>query len=229
MPIRPACCKTKRQPEELISLTIWDRIEDAEAYSRSDIFKKIMKEVHPHLADSSEWKVQLSKKIELTYAPLQEEPHIDSYRVAAQEQLKPGSGPTFIRFFSLTVKEERLDEFERIYSGEILPVLKTTPGCTGAFLIKNLRDRHHLVSLTLWESALTMEKYEKTGVFAALLDKVSHTLSEFFQWKLALEKDKAVTLHTSEDGKIDNYHFVLGKRFRNGDKEGGSSEPLLPG
>ncbi len=221
--------QNQAQPEELISLTLWERLEDAEAYSRSDIFLKIMEEVRPHLADSSEWKVQLSKEMELTYAPRQEEAHINSYQVAVQEQLKPGSGPSFIRFFSMTVKEERLDEFERIYNGEILPALKTTPGCTGAFLIKNLKDRHHLVSLTLWESASAMEKYEKTGVFAALLERVSHTLSEFFQWKLALEKGKAVTMHTSEDGKIDNYHFVLGKRFHNGDKEGGSSKPLLPG
>jgi len=221
--------QSQRHPEELISLTIWDRLEDAEAYSRSAVFLKIMEEVHPHLADSSEWKVQLSKEIELTYAPLQEEPRIDSYRVAVQEQLKPGSGPSFIRFFSMTVKAERLAEFKRLYNGEILPALKTTPGCTGAFLIRNLRDPQHLVSLTLWENAMAAEKYETTGLFDSLLEKVSHTLSEFYQWKLALEKDKAVTMHTSEDGKIGHYHFVLGKRFRNGDKEGDSNEPLLPG
>jgi heme-degrading monooxygenase HmoA len=221
--------QNQTQPEELISLTIWDRLEDAEAYSRSAIFLKIMEEVHPHLADSSEWKVQLSKEMKLTYAPLQEEPRIDSFRVAVQEQLKPGSGPSFIRFFSLTVKEGRLDEFERIYNGKILPALKTTPGCTGAFLIRNLRDPQHLVSLTLWENAMAAEEYETTGLFASLLEKISHTLSEFYQWKLALEKDKAVTMHTSEDGKIDHYHVVLGKRFHNGDSDGGSSEPFLPG
>jgi len=221
--------QNQRQPEELISLTLWDRLEDAEAYSRSDVFLKIMEEVHPHLADSSEWKVQLSKELELTYAPLEEEPLIDSYQVAVQEQLKPDGGPSFIRFFSLKVKEKRLDEFERIYNGEILPVLKTTPGCTCAFLIENLRDRHHLVSLTLWESAAAAEKYEKTGQFATLLKKVSHTLSEFFQWKLALEKENAVTVHTSEDGKIDNYHLVLCRSFHHGDKEGGPGEPCLKG
>jgi heme-degrading monooxygenase HmoA len=213
------------QPEELISLTLWERLEDAEAYSRSEVFLKIMEEVRPHLAESSEWKVQLSREMELTCSPLEEEPRIDSYQVAAQEELKPGSGPSFIRLFSMRVREERLDEFKRIYNGEILPALKTTPGCTYAFLIENLRDRHHLVSLTLWENAMAAEKYEKTGLFAALLEKASHTLSEFFQWKLALEKEKAVTVHTSEDGKIDRYHFVLGKNFQHGDKEGGSGLP----
>lgn len=221
--------QNQSRPEELISLTIWDRLEDAEAYSRGVIFLKIMEEVHPHLADSSEWKVQLSKEMELTYAPLPEEPRIDSYRVAVQEQLKPGGGPSFIRFFSLKVREGRLDEFERIYNGEILPALKTTPGCTGAFLIRNLHDPQHLVSLTLWKNAMAAEKYETTGLFASLLEKVSQTLSEFYQWKLALEKDKAVTMHTSEDGKVDHYNFVLGKRFHGGDRQGSSSEPLLPG
>lgn len=208
--------QNQRQPEELISLTLWERLEDAEAYSQSDVFLKIMEEVRPHLADSSEWKMRLSKEMELTYAPLEEEPRIDSYQVAVQENLKPDSGPSFIRFFSMIVREERLSEFERIYNGEILPVLKTTPGCTSAFLIENLRDPHHLVSLTLWESDMAAEKYEKTGQFASLLEKVSHTLSEFFQWKLALDKEKAVTIHTSEDGKIDGYHFVLGERFERG-------------
>jgi heme-degrading monooxygenase HmoA len=220
--------QSQHQPEELISLTLWERLADAEAYSRSDVFRKIMEEVHPHLAESSEWKVQLSQEMELTYAPLPEEPHIDSYQVAAQEQLKPGGGPSFIRFFSMTVKEERLDEFESIYNGEILPALKATPGCVSAFLIENLRNRHHLVSLTLWESAMAAEKYEKAGVFAALLEKVSPTLSEFFQWKLALEKEKAVTMHTSEDGKIDRYHLVLARRFHHGGEDGGSVEPRLP-
>jgi len=221
--------QNQTQPEELISLTIWDRLEDAEAYSRSDIFQKIMEEVHPHLADSSEWKVQLSKEMELTYAPVQEEPRIDSYQVAVQEKLKPDSGPSYLRFFSMIVREERLSEFERIYNREILPVLKSTPGCTDAFLIENLRDPHHLVSLTLWESAMAAEKYEQTGQFATLLEKVIHTLSEFFQWKLALEKEKAATVHTSEDGKIDSYHFVLGERFNNSDKNGGPGKPCLPG
>jgi heme-degrading monooxygenase HmoA len=221
--------QNQHQPEELISLTLWERLEDAEAYSRSDVFRKIMEEVRPHLADSTEWKIRLSKEMELTYAPLEEEPRIDSYQVAVEEKLKPGGGPSFIRFFSMIVREEWLNEFERIYNGEILPALRTTPGCTSAFLIENLRDPHHLVSLTLWESAKAAEKYETTGLFAALLGKVSHTLSEFFQWKLALDKEKAVTMHTSEDGKIDSYRFVLGKGFQHGDKEGGADEAILPG
>ena len=221
--------QNQQQPEELISLTLWERLEDAESYSQSEVFLKIMEEVHPHLAESSEWKVRLSKEMELTYAPLEEEPRIDSYQVAVREDLKPGSGPSFIRFFSMRVREQKLDEFERIYNGEILPVLRTTPGCTCAFLIENLCDPHHLVSLTLWENAMAAEKYEKTGLFATMLEKVSHTLSEFYQWKLALEKEKAVTIHTSEDGKIDSYHFVLGKRFHHGDEKGGSGETCLPG
>ena len=208
--------QSQRHPEELISLTLWERLEDAEAYSQSDVFQKIMAEVRPHLADSNEWKVQLSKEMELTYAPLEEEPCIDSYQVAAQENLKLGGGHSFIRFFSMKVKEGGLDEFEHIYNDEILPALKTIPGCTGAFLIKNLQSRHHLVSLTIWENAIAAEVYEKTGQFAALLEKVSHTLSEFFQWKLALEKEKAVTVRTSEDGKVDNYLFILGQEFRRG-------------
>jgi heme-degrading monooxygenase HmoA len=208
--------QSQQQPEELISLTLWERLEDAEAYGRSDVFRKIMEEVRPHLAEASEWKVQLSKELELTYAPLEEEPSIDSYQVAAQEELRPDRGPSFIRFFSMIVKQGRLEEFERIYNGEILPALKATPGCTSAFLIENLRDPHHLASLTLWDSDMAAENYEKTGQFAALLEKVSPTLSEFFQWKLALDKEKAATLHTSEDGKIGHYRFVLGKRFERG-------------
>ncbi len=207
--------QSQQKPEELMSLTLWDSMEKAEAFSQSDVFGRLMEEIRPHLAEASEWKIQLSKEMELTVAPVQQELHIDSYQVAAQQELQP-AGAAFIRFFSLIVKEGRIAEFERLYKNEILPALKATPGCIGAFLVENLRDPHHLISLTLWESALAAEEYEKSGRFAALLESVSPTLSEFFQWKLALDREKSASLHTSEDGKIDNYHLVLAKRFQRG-------------
>ena len=113
--------QSQQKPEELMSLTLWDSMEKAEAFSQSDVFRRLMDEVHPHLAEASEWKIQLSKEMELTYAPVEQELHIDSYQVAAQQELKP-AGAAFIRFFSLIVKEEgRIAEFERLYKNEILP------------------------------------------------------------------------------------------------------------
>ena len=47
-----------------------------------------------------------------------------------------------------------------------------------------------------------------------MIDKVKHTFSEFYRWKMALEKNTGQQVKTSEDLKINKYSLVSGKSFK---------------
>ncbi|MCK4890705.1 MAG: antibiotic biosynthesis monooxygenase [Candidatus Aminicenantes bacterium] len=42
---------------ELISMTMWEKREDAEEYQNSPVYKQLMVEFSPFLAESNEWKI----------------------------------------------------------------------------------------------------------------------------------------------------------------------------
>jgi len=44
-------------PDECISMTLWEKKADADTYERSGVFRQLLDEVRPFLADSCEWKI----------------------------------------------------------------------------------------------------------------------------------------------------------------------------
>jgi heme-degrading monooxygenase HmoA len=71
-----------------------------------------------------------------------------------------------------------------------------------------------VISVTIWNSKEDADKYERSGLFEELIEKVKHTFSELFQWKMALEKDVQGRINTSGDLKVAHYNMVMGRRFR---------------
>src|SRR5882762_6395442 len=96
--------QSDRHPEECISMTLWDDRGRAEMYEKSGKFKELLRESLPLLADSSEWKIQLSEDLTLKYEPVPEEPVVKSYEVAAAEDSHPTvqgrSSSMFVRIVS---------------------------------------------------------------------------------------------------------------------------------
>ncbi len=129
----------RAQPGTGISMTLWQTKEDAEAFENSKIFQKIMEEVEPILLESSEWKIQLSQDLELTYAPVYEEPIIKSYTAKAQKHMKTAIQPEITRMctriVSPKIQKGKIKEFIEIYKREIIPALQATDGCLHAYLI----------------------------------------------------------------------------------------------
>ena len=203
---------------ELISMTLWEKREDAEEYQKSPVFEQLMAEFTPFLAGSNEWKIQLSEKLEIEYKPVIEEPVIRSYPVFTQKNLKSpastSSSPMYVRILSHKLQKGKLEEFEKLYKTEVIPALQKTDGCLYAYLMENLQEGEEVISVTIWESSKAAEDYEKSGIFNSLTDKIKYTFSKLYQWKMELAKESNRMAATSDDMSLNKYTIVTGGQFK---------------
>jgi len=213
----------RTQPGTGFSMTLWQTMEDAEAFGKSKVFQKIMEEVEPILLESSEWKIQLSQDMELTYAPVHEEPIIKSYTAKAQKHMKAPVQPEITeithmctRIVSPKIQKGKIKEFIEIYKREIIPALQATDGCLHAYLMENLQEKEQqeVISITIWESRDKAEQYERSGEFDRLVEKVKHTFTQLSQWQMSLEKEQGKQAKTSDDMLVSHYTMVAGKQFK---------------
>lgn len=204
------------EESEFISLTLWDTQEQAEDYENSGVYSELIGKVKPYLQSSSEWKIQLSENLELEYKPVTEEPVIKKYSVKAQADKIEDTNidsRLYVRIVSLSIQEGKEDEFKKIYTDEIIPALLSTQGCKYAYLTQSVQDLNDFISVTIWDSKEDADIYENSGKFKELVDKVSYTFSQFYRWKMALERDYYANIKTSEDMKVTSYNLVTGKNF----------------
>jgi heme-degrading monooxygenase HmoA len=203
--------------DEGVSLTLWDSQAHAEDYEKSGIFQQLLGEVKPYLSDSSEWKIQLSKDLKLEYQPVPEEPVLKAYSSFAQTDAKIPSENEFplmyMRILSLTIKPGMMEDFRKIYKEEILAVLRSVKGCRYAFMTENTQDQSEVLSLTIWDSKEDAFNYENSELFDELMEKVKHTFSELFHFKVALEKESGGKVVTTEDPRSMYYNIITGKFF----------------
>jgi heme-degrading monooxygenase HmoA len=204
--------------DECISLTLWDSQENAEAYAQSGLFQELLQASQPFLADSSEWKIELSEELKLEYRPVAEEPVVKSYVVAAAAKAEALPQEPFavmyLRIVSSKIKPGKKEEFRRLYTEEIIPALRGVNGCRYAYLTESLEAQHEVISVTIWDSQREAENYEHSGLFEQLNKKVKHTFSDLYQWKMALEKTYGGQAATSDDQTVEHYSIVTGRSFQ---------------
>jgi len=208
--------RSTSNPDESISLTLWETARDADEYEQSGAFQRLIAEAQPYFSDSSEWKIQLSRDLTLEYTPVSEEPVIRSFTVTTPSTERPPiaqEGRLFIRILSVKLQPGKTEEFAGIYQAEILPVLRSVQGCRYAFLTEGVEERNEVISLTIWDSKQAADVYESSGLFRKLTKKVQHTFSELYQWKMAAERRSSVQVTTTEDLNVKGYHVVSGKTF----------------
>lgn len=209
--------KSKPEENEFISLTFWQTLADAENFETAGTFSRLFEKAKPYLSESAEWKLQLSEDMELKYGPVDEEPVIKKYIVAVQNEadsdFQLSSTNMFVRVLSLIIQNEKLDEFKKLYSEIIIPELKNTKGCRYIFLTESVSVKNEFISVTIWDSKEFADEYETGGKFQSLTEKVKHTFSQFYLWKMSLEKEYGSNLKTSEDFRIESYDVVTGKSF----------------
>jgi len=210
--------RNNKLSNDYISLTIWDSKTVAESYEKSEVFHQLHDQFEPLLAESSEWKIQLTEDLELQYKPVKEKPQIKDYSVAIKStevnKIESNiSNRMYLRLVSMKLEKNRTDEFKKIYENEIIPALQNTYGCSFAYLAESTHKKDEVVSITIWENKKSADNYESSGRFEELVNKLKPTLSKFYQWKMALENDISGKLKTSEDLKLTEYSMVSGRSF----------------
>jgi heme-degrading monooxygenase HmoA len=201
---------------EFISLTFWKTLAQAEDYEKDGTFKELLDQAKPFLTESTEWKVQLSNKMELEYAPVNEEPVIKKYIIKAindGEKLAAMNSNMFVRVVSAKIQNGKQEEFKKIYTNVIIPELKSVKGCRYVYLMESINEKDEFISLTIWDNKEAAAVYESSGKYTDLVNKIKHTFSQFYLWKMALEKIYNANVQTTEDLKIDRYDFVAVNSF----------------
>jgi heme-degrading monooxygenase HmoA len=204
-----------KRSDEFISMTFWDSPQNAQRYEQGT-FPKLLEEARPYLAESSEWRVYLTKDYKVEYQPVHEEPVVTSYAVMAS----PGGAPfrekavsLYLRIVSMKVRPESKEILRALYLNEIMPAMLGIPGCRYAALVENTNESKEVISVSLWDTKRAADEYEHTGQFQVLLGRLRPMLSDLYQWKMGLQQQQALTTATSEDTTVQGYSVVLGKGF----------------
>src|SRR5512140_1418745 len=152
---------------EGLSLTLWERKEDADDYERSGVYARMIEQSRPFFSDESDWAVHLTDHLELEYRPVSTEPEVMTYADVSQRKdpgIIPGTaGAMCIRIVTMRMRPERLEEAIAIYTREITPQLLSVDGCRHAFLARSIEQTTEMLSITIWESLAHIRRYEAEG------------------------------------------------------------------
>ena len=203
--------------DEVISMTLWDLLEHLEAYERTGAYKKNLKVARPYLTDASEEKMQLSADMKLEYVPAQEDPTtVKSYETVAQldTEIPAKSYLENLRLLTVKIQPGKMEEFRRIYTEEIIPVLRTVKGCRNALLTAGLEERNEVMSITFWNSKQDIDEYERSGLFEWLNNKLKYTYTGLYRWKMAVDEQQDKHAVTSDDQTIQYYSVLIGRSLK---------------
>jgi len=207
-----------KDPLDVVSLTLWESIADAEAYVERGTFGELMKKVRPFLQDTTEWRMGLSRELKLEYAPVPGEPTISAYPVSldlpAKQRVGPESGNLYLRIVSVMIKPDRKDEYHRLFLNEIIPTLQAAPGCLHAYLIMPSQKSNESLSMTIWDSKESADAYEREGLFSELVKKVKHTFTDLVQWKIELDPESKRQAASTEDLTVEGFSVIAMKSFQ---------------
>ncbi len=211
-------CAALNTNDEFLSVTLWDEQEDAEAYTQSELFQKLLGDVKPYFLDSSEWKIKLSEDYTLDLEAVEEEPIVNSYPIVAQSDLGTlplkESQSMFMRIVSIKILPDKMNEFRLLYKNDIVPALKITKGCRYAYLSESMKEDNKIFSVTMWESRQDAENYEKRGLFEELIERTKHTFSDLSQWKMILDTSYDEKTAKSKAVDVNYYNIVSGSGFK---------------
>lgn len=209
--------RNEHKPEEFTSMTLWKSGEQAVAYEQGPVYKELLEVSRQYLADSTEWRIQLTKDLELEYAPVPQEPVINTFEVKAEKEgsaMRSSYFPSmYVRIVSVQLQEGKMEEFREVYEHEILPVLREVRGCHYVFLTEGSSDRNEVISITVWDSKQDADAYESSGLFNELTERIQHTLSEIYQWKMNLQRQGGKQVVTTADVNVQSFSGVVGKSF----------------
>lgn len=204
-----------QQADECVSLTLWETPEHADRYVNGELFERLWNTVHEFLAESNEWKIQLTSDLKIDYLPVTEEPIVESHQVATMpagsESPLHQSTLFYLRIFSMKVIADKREELTQLYHSDVIPALLGVPGCRYAYLTEGVRDKEEFFSITIWNSKADADAYEASPLFEELKNKIKHTFVHMIQWKMGLGGDRTVT---SDDVAVKGYTFVTGRSFR---------------
>jgi len=203
--------------EESVSLTMWKRQEHAEAYEASGLYDQLLDESDEYLAETTQWRVQLTGDPGRTVAPLQD-PEVEAYPVEvaglSDEDGEFLSRHLYLRIVAARIEAGRFAELRDRFDKEVKPELLATKGCRAVFLVEGVGAGSRALSITVWDREEDAVRYELSGAFDELTSRVSEFFSGLYQWKLSLAPSGEREGVSGKDLDVHGYQLVTGRRLR---------------
>lgn len=97
-----------------------------------------------------------------------------------------------MRLLQVEIEKDGLPLLKRLYEERVMPALQTQKGCRFASLMQSMHHPDQCLSLTLWDDPADAEAYEKSGLFASLMDESKLFLTESLEYSIKLSEDLQV-------------------------------------
>jgi heme-degrading monooxygenase HmoA len=210
-----AClASSSRNPERGLSLTFWNRAEDAAEYERSGDFATLLAASRPYFAQSDTLDVRLSEDLRLELTAGAEEPVVSAYLSAADES-RSGTEHwcDFLRIVSIHVRPDHTQDLVSLYRDIVIPELRRTPGCCAIHLAQSVSEPHEFISCTIWRTRTDAERYESEGRFRRLVHGISAALIPPGGAPAGRESLPGMLTMTSEDIAVDAYTVATARAF----------------
>ncbi|MHB1048459.1 MAG: antibiotic biosynthesis monooxygenase family protein [Bacteroidota bacterium] len=198
--------------QECISLTIWNTPKDSYDYEESGLFLQLVNALRPFFLESNEWKLELSDNLSLEYTPIQSEPTVERYSesdAGAEKITAMKANPFAVQIFTLSVQEDKVQDFHAIFSSEIHPKFKTHKGFIDLILVRQNREFH---IISFWDETVDIQSPSGIHSINDLLKSIYSILPSFIRWKVS-HRSTSHTSASSEDIKAAIYRSLVAEWF----------------
>jgi heme-degrading monooxygenase HmoA len=199
-------------PRDGVSMTIWESQSAATAYEESGLFQELLKSLRPYFIESNEWALRLSDDLSLEYTPLVSEPTITRLSDSASgpnEISRRRMKPFAVHQFMLTIKEERMTEFESVIAKQIHQQYRKNKGFIDLILLRSGRE-YHIV--TFWDETVDLLPSSGIQSIQGLVATFSSLLPDFVQWRSTHRSASQISA-SSEDMKTTVYRCLAAEWF----------------
>lgn len=187
-------------PTEVISLTVWESRETAEAYHKSEDFQRLFEISQSYYSRAADPK---SPPAEFYIGD-------DSKRDALYMAGRDAGPHPYLRIVDMRFKPGRMQEFKDFYESRIIPTLNQTKGCRSIFLVESAEQNDEALSITVWDREEDAVRYEISGSFDDLAAPMRDTFAGLRSWQMSAPSALGAA---RDELEVHGYDVIAGGRM----------------
>lgn len=199
-------------PRDCISVTIWESKSATEEYERSGLFKSLVESLRSFYEESNEFQLKLTDDLSIEYTPVQIDPTLKQFDDNDTQKAyirKFNVTPYAAKIITLTVQQEKTQEFQDIFAEQIIPKFKDQKGFIHIILLRN-GNEFHIISF--WDAAVDLHAASGDQSLAELTRNIVKMLPSTVRWKVSHRSASNSTV-SSEDLTASVYRVLTGEWF----------------
>jgi heme-degrading monooxygenase HmoA len=199
--------------KDCISLTIWESKEETDEYEKSGLYKKLVESLRTFYEASNEWELKLTDDLSIEYTPVQTDPSLKQFNDDDTEKeyiQKFNVTPYAAKIITLTVQQDKIQEFQDIFASKVIPKFKEQKGFIHIIL---LRKNNEFNIISFWDETIDFNSASGEQPLRSLTRSVYEVLPSSVQWQVS-HKAARSSYASSEEIKAAVYRCLIGEWFK---------------